>query len=141
MKKLYELAGADENRRFRPYCWRVRMALAHKGLEVESLPWHVTEKEAISFLDKRESVLIDAENTISDSWEIAKYLETVNPDTPPLKLDHGEVLYKKIWVETVLHPELLQFLVWTSTKIWLRKIKIIFGKAVKNSLGKHWKKL
>ena len=42
MKKLYELAGADENRRFRPYCWRVRMALAHKGLEVESLPWHVT---------------------------------------------------------------------------------------------------
>ena len=54
MKKLYELAGADENRRFSPYCWRVRMALAHKRLEVESLPWHFTEKEAIVFLDRRE---------------------------------------------------------------------------------------
>ena len=77
MKKLYELAGADENRRFSPYCWRARMALAHKGLEVESLPWHFTEKEAISFSgQERVPVLIDAKNTISDSWEIAKYLET-----------------------------------------------------------------
>jgi len=112
MKKLYELAGADENRRFSPYCWRARMALAHKGLEVESLPWHFTEKEAISFSgQERVPVLIDAENTISDSWEIAKYLETEYPDTPSLKLDHGEVLFIKFWVETVLHPELLQLLV------------------------------
>ncbi len=43
MKKLYELAGADENRKFSPYCWRALMALAHKGLEVESQPWHFTE--------------------------------------------------------------------------------------------------
>ena len=69
MKKLYELAGSDENRRFSPYCWRARMALAHKGIEVESQPWHFTEKEAISFSgQERVSVLINAENTISDSW-------------------------------------------------------------------------
>ena len=112
MKKLYELAGADENRRFSPYCWRARMALAHKGLEVESLPWHFTEKEAISFSgQERVPVLIDAENTISDSWENAKYLETEYPDTPSLKLNHGEVLFIKFWVETVLHPELLQLVV------------------------------
>ena len=87
------------------------MALAHKGLEVESLPWHFTEKEAISFSgQERVPVLIDAENTISDSWEIAKYLETEYPDTPSLKLDHGEVLFKRFWVETVLDPELLQLL-------------------------------
>ena len=65
MKILYELAGADENRRFSPYCLRARMALAHKGIEVESLPWHFTEKEAISFTgQERVPVLIDAENTI-----------------------------------------------------------------------------
>ena len=88
------------------------MALAHKGLEVESQPWHFTEKEAISFSgQERVPVLIDAENTISDSWEIAKYLETEYPDTPSLKLDHGEVLFIKFWVEIVLHPELLQLLV------------------------------
>ena len=28
-----------------------------------------------------------------------------------MKLDHGEVLFIKFWVETVLHPELLQLLV------------------------------
>ena len=39
MIKLYELVGADDKRRFSPYCWRVSMALAHKGLEVESIPW------------------------------------------------------------------------------------------------------
>ena len=44
MKKLYELAGADENRRFSPYSWQARMELAHKGLEVECLTWYFTEK-------------------------------------------------------------------------------------------------
>ena len=55
MKKLYELAGADENRRFSPYCWRARMALAHKGLEVESAyPGILLKKKQLVFLDRRE---------------------------------------------------------------------------------------
>ncbi len=29
---MYDLAGADPNRRFSPFCWRTKMALAHKGL-------------------------------------------------------------------------------------------------------------
>ena len=55
--------------------------------------------------------MIDGSNTISDSWEIAKYLEIAYPDSPSLKLDNGEVLFIKFWSETVLHPELLQLLV------------------------------
>ena len=47
--KLYDLAGAETDRRFSPYCWRARMALAHKGLEVETIPWRFTEKDAIAF--------------------------------------------------------------------------------------------
>ena len=31
--ELYELAGADPARVFSPFCWRIRMALAAKGLE------------------------------------------------------------------------------------------------------------
>ena len=137
MKKLYELAGADENRRFSPYCWRARMALAHKGLEVESLPWHFTEKEAISFSGQgRVPVLIDAENTISDSWEIAKYLETEYPDTPSLKLDHGEVLFIKFWVETVLHPELLQLVVMDIYNNLAQKDQNYFRESREKLLGK-----
>ena len=109
---MYDLAGADKNRRFSPYCWRIRMALAHKRLNVECMPWHFTEKDKIKFSgQERVPVLIDGSNTISDSWEIAKYLESTYPDRPSLKLDNGEVLFIKFWSETVLHPELLQLLV------------------------------
>ena len=112
MIKMYDLAGADKNRRFSPYCWRIRMALAHKRLNVECMPWHFTEKDKIKFSgQERVPVLIDGSNTISDSWEIAKYLESSYPDRPSLKLDNGEVLFIKFWSETVLHPELLQLLV------------------------------
>ena len=31
---FYDLAGRD-GRNFSPYCWRTRMALAHKGLDYE----------------------------------------------------------------------------------------------------------
>lgn len=31
--QLYELVGADD-RRFNPFCWRTRMALAHKRLDL-----------------------------------------------------------------------------------------------------------
>ena len=109
---MYDLAGADKNRRFSPYCWRIRMALAHKRLNVECMPWHFTEKDKIKFSgQERVPVLIDGSNTISDSWEIAKYLESEYSDRPSLKLDNGEVLFVKFWSETVLHTELLQLLV------------------------------
>ena len=112
MIKMYDLAGANEDRRFSPYCWRIRMALAHKRLNVECMPWHFTEKDKIKFSgQERVPVLIDGSKTISDSWEIAKYLESSYPDRPSLKLDNGEVLFIKFWSETVLHPELLQLLV------------------------------
>ena len=95
---MYDLAGADKNRRFSPYCWRIRMALAHKRLNVECMPWHFTEKDKIKFSgQERVPVLIDGSNTISDSWEIAKYLESAYPDRPSLKLDSGEVLFIKFF--------------------------------------------
>lgn len=46
---LYELAAADPALRFSPHCWKVRMALAHKGLEAERVPRRFTEKDAIDF--------------------------------------------------------------------------------------------
>ena len=46
---MHDLAGADPDVRFSPYCWRTRFALAHKGLPVETVPWRFTEREAIAF--------------------------------------------------------------------------------------------
>ncbi len=109
---MYELAGADYNRRFSPYCWRIRMALAHKGLDVECIPWRFTEKDKIKFSgQERVPVLVDGNKTVADSWNIAKYLEIAYPESPSLKIENGEVLFIKFWAEKVLHPEMLQLIV------------------------------
>lgn len=75
--KLYELVGRDPDKGFSPFAWRTKMALAHKGFNYESVPLHFTEiKETLTFADsKTVPVLIDGENSISDSWNIACYLE------------------------------------------------------------------
>jgi glutathione S-transferase len=83
--KLFELVGTDETRPFSPYCWRTRMALAHKGLGVESIPWRFTEKAAISpHNSEKVPVLLDDDNAVVDSWVIANYLEDRYPDRPSL---------------------------------------------------------
>jgi len=46
---MHDLAGADPDLRFSPFCWRTRFALAHKGLPVETLPWRFTETSDIAF--------------------------------------------------------------------------------------------
>jgi glutathione S-transferase len=92
MIRLYELAGADPSCRFSPYCWRTRLALAHKGLEVETVPWLFTEKEKIAFAGtRRMPVLIDGERVVHDSWQIALYLEKTYPDRPSLFGGNGGV--------------------------------------------------
>ena len=69
---MHDLAGADPALRFSPYCWRARMALAHKGLAVETVPWRFTEKDAIAFSGQgRVPVIRDGERVVPDSWSIA----------------------------------------------------------------------
>ena len=83
--KLFELVGTDEARPFSPFCWRTRMALAHKGLSAESIPWCFTEKEAIApHNSEKVPVLIDGETSVADSWAIANYLEDAYPGRPSL---------------------------------------------------------
>src|SRR4051794_10708750 len=83
--KLFELVGSDATRPFSPFCWRTRMALAHKGLGVESIPWCFTEKEAIApHKSDKVPVLLDHDAAVVDSWVIANYLEDKYPDRTSL---------------------------------------------------------
>ena len=83
--KLFELVGADAGRPFSPFCWRIRMALAHKGLSAQSIPWCFTEKDAIApHQSEKVPVLLDGESSVADSWAIANYLEDRYPDRPSL---------------------------------------------------------
>jgi glutathione S-transferase len=116
MLKLYDLAGAEPDRRFSPYCWRIRMALAHKGLEVETIPWRFTDKALIarSGGQGRVPVLVDGERWIGESWIIAEYLEETYPDRPSLFGGAaGKALsrFYQSWADTVLNGALFRPLV------------------------------
>ncbi len=82
---LYDLAGADDALRFSPHCWRIKMALRHKGLTADEVPWRFTEKAAIAVSGQgRVPVLVDGDTVVHDSWEIARHLERAYPDRPSL---------------------------------------------------------
>ena len=81
---LYELAGRDD-RRFSPHCWRIWLALAHKGLEATAHPVLFTGMDAIAGVgDGLVPVLDDDGHRVGDSWAIAAYLEDRYPDRPSL---------------------------------------------------------
>lgn len=112
---LYDLAGAEADRRFSPFCWRTKMALAHKGLEVETIPWRFTEKDVLPQPNQgRVPVIVDDGRVVHDSSAIAEYLETHYSNHPSLFGDAtGKALTRFVqnWTETVLQPGLVGFVV------------------------------
>ena len=119
--KLYDLAADREEVRFSPHCWRVRMALAHKGLEVECVPWRFTEKATIAFSGQdKVPVLVDGDRAVADSWAIANHLEDAYPDRPSLfagPAGRGEALFVKNWCERVVQPAIAGMIVADIQKI------------------------
>ncbi|MFO1206939.1 MAG: glutathione S-transferase family protein [Burkholderiales bacterium] len=114
MIQLYDLAGADEDLRFSPHVWRVRMALKHKGLDFETIPWRFIDKDAIAFSgQKLVPVLVDGDRTVSDSWEIARHLESTYPDRPSLfgcATGEAHALFVKLWCDQVLQSILFRII-------------------------------
>jgi glutathione S-transferase len=112
---LYELAAADEAIRFSPYCWRIKLALAHKNLEYETIPWHFSDKTVIAFSGSdKVPVLVDGEHVVSDSQTIAEYLDETYPNEPPLYGDdpaRALTNFIRIWSDTVLQPAIAQIIV------------------------------
>jgi len=111
---LYDLAGADASLRFSPHCWKTHMALAHKGLSAKTVPWRFTEKEAIDFSgQKLVPVLVHDTHVVSDSWQIACYLEDTFPERPSLFGGAGGravSLFANSWADTTLVPVLARLL-------------------------------
>ncbi|MBW4090716.1 MAG: glutathione S-transferase family protein [Proteobacteria bacterium] len=112
-RELYELVGADPERRFSPYCWRARMALAHKGLDAEAVPWRFTETERLAFANHdKVPVLVDGDTAVADSWEIATYLDRTYPDRPSL-FGGAEAAIRFIaaWTDQTVNPALVRLIV------------------------------
>lgn len=112
---FYELAGANPDLRFSPYCWRTRLALAHKELPCRPVPWRFTEKDRIAFSGQSKvPVIVDGERTISDSWTIAEYLEDAYPNRPSLfggPVGRGQANFVNGWVDGTVQPGLSSLVV------------------------------
>ena len=107
--KFYDLSGSD-NKRFSPFGWRVRMSLAHLGLEehaqVELVKF--SQKDKLKFSGQElVPVIQDNRVTISDSWRIAEYLENNYTSQPTLFISLTNKAYEKFvasWVDSQVHP-------------------------------------
>lgn len=112
---LWDLCGADPSVRFSPYCWRAKLALAHKGLAVETRPWRFTEKEALAVLGHQKvPVLVDGARVVGDSFAIARHLEEAYPDAPSLFGGAGGLALTQFvvaWADTALNPALIRLCV------------------------------
>jgi glutathione S-transferase len=112
---MYDLAGAEAHRRFSPFCWRARMALAHKGLAVETVPWGFTEKDRLPKPNVgRVPVIVDGGTIIHDSTAIADYLEEHYADRATLfGGETGRALARFVqnWTETVLQAGIVPLVV------------------------------
>ena len=137
--KLYDLAGAEADRRFSPYCWRIKMALAHKGLEYETIPWRFTDKDVIAFSGQGlVPVLIDGDREVHDSWTIAEYLEQRYADRPSLfggVAGRALSLFHASWANGFLQPAMMKFVVLDIWKHADTKDKAYFRESREKRLG------
>ncbi len=113
--KMYDLAGADPERRFSPFCWRTKLALAHKGLTAETIAWRFSDKSLLPQPNKGlVPVLIDGDKVLPDSWAIAHHLETAYPDRPSLfggEQARAVTHVLNAWCDTQVHPTLARLVV------------------------------
>jgi len=112
---LFDLAGADPDLRFSPYCWRTRLALAHKELPAETVPWRFTEKARLAFSGgEKVPVIVDGGRAVADSWAIAEYLEDTYCDRPSLfggVAGRAHAKFINAWADRVMNPAMARLLV------------------------------
>ena len=89
--RLYEVA-LEDGRSASPFVWRIRYALTHKGIPFEAVHLGFTEIPTV-FGGKFKTVPIleHGSTVLSESWDIAEYLDRVFPETPPLFASPGEL--------------------------------------------------
>ncbi len=109
--RLYDLVGSDPSRPFSPHCWKVRMALAHKGLDVETVPVRFVEVAGLEGGGRTVPVIRDGERVVHDSFAIAEYLDDTYPDRPALfegRSGRALARFVESWSQRTLHPAIVK---------------------------------
>ena len=110
-RSLYDLTASGD-RRFSPYCWRTKLALAHKGLDYETVATRFTDIDALNDGPRLTLPALDDNGLrIVDSWAIAEYLEAQYAGVPSLfPGGKAHARFMNNWTPTI-HPPLLRLIV------------------------------
>ncbi|MEY9166633.1 glutathione S-transferase [Sinorhizobium fredii] len=107
-RKLYALCGTERTRPFSPHVWKIKLSLAHKGLDFDVMPVGFTEIPKLEQgVTKIVPLLRDGEKLVSDSFDIALYLEKAYPERPTLFGGEGGKAMARLvegWSQMTLHP-------------------------------------
>jgi len=103
---FYERVG-HEGRRPSPFSWRIRYALAHKGLDFEVRPVRFADVGTIRVLSGQHltPVLSHHDHVVHETWDIACYLEEQFPDRPSLfggAIGRGMARHINAWSDSQL---------------------------------------
>lgn len=105
--RLYELALAN-GRSASPYVWRVRYALAHKGLNAEAVPLGFTDiPNTLAGRFKTVPILEHGATALAESWDIVDYLDRTFPDTPRLFSGPAEFAAVRLF-DAWFQPEIMR---------------------------------
>ena len=103
--QFYDLAGTDENLRFSPFCWRVRMALAHKGLPYEPIPWRYSEKAKLA-----EQEFVGGSKPTFANYIVFGALQWARCISPISLIDQTDPVYAGVnacWIRSTARREML----------------------------------
>jgi glutathione S-transferase len=111
-----------EGRRISPFSWRIRYALAHKGLDPQVIETRFADVPRIRGISQQDltPVIEDGGQVVYDTWRIACHLEDTYPDRPSLfggPIGRGTARVVNIWSDTVLgramRPQIYTDFIWT----------------------------
>ena len=107
---FYERVG-HEGRRPSPFSWRIRYALAHKGIAFNVHPVRFADVDSIRALSGQHltPIIRDGDRVVHETWDIACYLEDRFPERPSLfggATGRGMARLVNHWSDTQLNPPL-----------------------------------
>jgi len=113
MIELYDLVGANDLR-FSPFCWRTKAVLAYKQIPYMTVPIRFSDKDKLAFSDQdRVPVIKDNRAVVYDSWIIAEYFESKQPEPrlfPGLGLKEA-CRFFNLYVDRTVHTALFPVVV------------------------------
>ncbi len=105
--RLYEVA-LNDGRSASPFVWRIRYALAHKGIAFESVYLGFTEIPTVfGGRFKTVPILEHQDTALSESWDIAEYLDRAFPDSARLFASPSELALVRL-IDAWFMPEVMR---------------------------------